>query len=95
MENACVFKNVLGTCSSKKKNHAKELSEVQKTKIRSSSKLRKDKFLVIFETLGEFKFHQDCYCEYTSKQKIERFKAKKRKEESENVSSSSTKRLRR
>ena len=87
-----MFKDVLTTCHNGKTYGRKELSDIQKNTVIQSSELRKDGFQVFdFE---HWKFHVDCYSAYTSKEKIARVQAKKRKEEI-GKSPSCSKRLRR
>ena len=90
----CVFKNVLAICRNGKMYGRKELSDIQKNTIVRSSKLRNDGFHCKIFDFEHWKFHIDCYSEYTSKEKIAWVQAMKRKEEI-GESPSSSKRLRR
>lgn len=75
--NECLFHGILSTCDSNKRN-VKILNDTHKAKIIESSKARKDNHFT--SEFGVNQFHHECYCEYTSKEKIRRV-AKKRKQD--------------
>lgn len=80
----CLFQGVLQTCKSNKINF-KLLNDNHKSKIIESSKSRKDDcFTVNTEFRANQQFHHNCYCEYTSKEKIKRAAKKRKQEEIEN-----------
>ena len=89
----CVFHEVLSTYDTNKTFAEKVLSEKQKLKISTSSRERKDNF--VLPNMENLFYHTGCYADYTSKLKIMRYLDKKRKESSELDSAIPPKRLRR
>ena len=92
--NECVFKSVLETCNISKLYGRKELSDIQKDTIVRCSKLKNDGFHCKIFDFEHWKYHINCYSAYTSKERVARVQAKKRKEEIAE-SPSTRKRLRR
>ena len=91
------FKDILETYTSSKRFDSKVLSATQQSTILRCSQEIQDNFNASFTEGVKYNYHKDCYTEYTSKQKIDRYLKKRKLEESgpSDLSSPSQKRLRR
>ena len=70
--NACIFKDVLGTCSIGKAYAVNELTPARKATVISSSIQRKDDLCRNLENMHTLRYHDLCYTAYTSREKIKR-----------------------
>lgn len=83
--NECLFRDILPTCNLNIKN-IKSVNSTHKEKIIQSSKARKDNHFNDQTEFGIDQFHHECYCEYTSKDKIRRSTKKRKQAEIDNFS---------
>ena len=70
---SCVFKDILGTCNTLKQFDSKTLSTKQHSTIIRCSQERDDHFFSGLTKGVKYSYDKDCYTEYTSKQKINRY----------------------
>ena len=94
---SCVFKDILQTCNTLKRFDSKTLSTKQQSTIIRCSQERDDHFFSGFTESVKYSYHKDCYTEYTSKEKTNRYLKKQKldKSGSSDLSSPPQKRLRR
>jgi len=70
--NVCLFRHHLSNCSYSKELVESELSDKCREKVILASIQRKDTLSAEISSFDSFKYHKQCYLDYTSTDKIKR-----------------------